>query len=57
MQRVDYEFYAKRRKLPPVFSRIITGLQVLTLARIETGKVAMGVQELPPEFWNVKSKS
>lgn len=52
----SYQFYAERKKLPPVATRIITGNQSFMVA--SNGKnVIIGSMEVPPDFWNVKSKS
>ncbi len=45
-----YQFYAERKKLPPVTSRIITG-QYVSIITNEAGKVHHAIGMVPEDWW------
>lgn len=51
-----YQFFAERKKLPPVLTRVISGNMMLVIGRQEN-KVAFGAQEVPDGWWANQCRS
>lgn len=51
-----YQFFAERKKLPSVVSRLITGNLMLIIGNHE-GKTAFGAEALPETWWANQCRS
>lgn len=52
----NYQFYAERKKLPPVLTRLITGNLCMVIANLE-GNVHFGALEVPEGWWAAQCRS